>query len=216
MTATAREDPDLLAACSNGDEQALGALYDRYGKVAYGVALRVLRDSALAEDAVQDAFVSVWRQAATYDRTRGKASTWILTLVHRRAVDLVRRSCARIWRRSPRAPRHTARLQQRRFRDPVRPRACILTGTRRASPLSVPGNSTDCSASSALWSVLTHRDGLSVSRAAVVRRSERTCFTVRERRRTRRLPSAKRSERSEQSNTDLSGARSASLAASHL
>jgi hypothetical protein len=78
MTATAREDPDLLAACSNGDEQALGALYDRYGKVAYGVALRVLRDSALAEDAVQDAFVSVWRQAATYDRTRGKASTWIL------------------------------------------------------------------------------------------------------------------------------------------
>jgi RNA polymerase sigma-70 factor (ECF subfamily) len=91
MTATAREDPDLLAACSNGDEQALGALYDRYGKLAYGVALRVLRDSALAEDAVQDAFISVWRQAATYDQTRGKASTWILTLVHRRAVDLLRR-----------------------------------------------------------------------------------------------------------------------------
>jgi RNA polymerase sigma-70 factor, ECF subfamily len=52
---------------------------------------RVLHDSALAEDAVQDAFVSVWRQAGTYDPARGKASTWILTLVHRRAVDPVRR-----------------------------------------------------------------------------------------------------------------------------
>ena len=91
MTASTREDPDLLAACSNGDEQALGALYDRYAKRAYGVALHVLHDSALAEDAVQDAFVTVWRQAATYDPARGKASTWILTLVHRRAVDLVRR-----------------------------------------------------------------------------------------------------------------------------
>lgn len=91
MTNSTRDDPDLLAACSNGDEQALGSLYDRYGRRAYGVAVRILRDSALAEDAVQDAFLTVWRQAATYDRARGKVSTWILTLVHRRAVDLVRR-----------------------------------------------------------------------------------------------------------------------------
>jgi RNA polymerase sigma factor (sigma-70 family) len=91
VTASTRDDPDLLRACSNGDEQALGSLYDRYGKLAYGVALRVLRDPALAEDAVQEAFITVWRQAATYDRARGKTSTWILTLVHRRAVDLVRR-----------------------------------------------------------------------------------------------------------------------------
>lgn len=91
MTASTRDDPELLRACSNGDEQALGSLYDRYGKVAYGVALRVLRDPALAEDAVQEAFLGVWRQAATYDRARGTTSTWILTLVHRRAVDLVRR-----------------------------------------------------------------------------------------------------------------------------
>ena len=91
MTATTREDPDLVVACSNGDQHALGALYDRYGKRAYGLAFRVLRDSALAEEAVQDAFLTVWRQAAKYDRARGTASTWILTLVHRRAVDLVRR-----------------------------------------------------------------------------------------------------------------------------
>ena len=91
MPGSIPDDDDLLAACAEGDEQALGSLYDRYGKVAYGLALRVLRDPALAEDAVQEAFLTVWRQAARFDRSRGQASTWILTLVHRRAVDLVRR-----------------------------------------------------------------------------------------------------------------------------
>ena len=60
-------------------------------RVAYGLALRVLRDEALAEDAVQEAFLAVWRGAARFIPERAKASTWILTLVHRRAVDLVRR-----------------------------------------------------------------------------------------------------------------------------
>jgi RNA polymerase sigma factor (sigma-70 family) len=91
MTDSTRDDADLLEACSAGDEQALGCIYDRYGALAYGVALRVLRDAALAEDAVQEAFLVVWRQAAIYDPARGKAATWIVTLVHRRAVDLVRR-----------------------------------------------------------------------------------------------------------------------------
>jgi RNA polymerase sigma-70 factor (ECF subfamily) len=83
-------DDELLAACATGDEQALGSLYERFGRLAYGVALRVLRDVGLAEDAVQEAFLTVWRQAATFDRSRGNATTWILTIVHRRAVDLVR------------------------------------------------------------------------------------------------------------------------------
>ncbi len=91
MGASIPDEPELLTACAEGDEQALGLLYDRFGKVAYRLALRVLRDPALAEDAVQEAFLAVWRQAATFDPSRGKASTWILTLVHRRAVDLVRR-----------------------------------------------------------------------------------------------------------------------------
>jgi RNA polymerase sigma factor (sigma-70 family) len=85
-----RDDDDLLAACAEGDEQALGSLYDRFGKVAYRLALRVVRDASLAEDAVQEAFLAVWRQATSFDRSRAKASTWILMLVHRRAVDLVR------------------------------------------------------------------------------------------------------------------------------
>jgi RNA polymerase sigma-70 factor (ECF subfamily) len=84
-------DEALPALVARGDEQALAELYDRFGRVAYGVALRVLRDAALAEDAVQDAFMAVWRTAAGFDPDRGKASTWLLTLVHRRAVDVVRR-----------------------------------------------------------------------------------------------------------------------------
>ena len=84
-------DEAVLALVSRGDEAALGVLYDRFGKPAYRLALRILRDPALAEDAVQDAFLAVWRTAASYRPDRAMASTWLLTLVHRRAVDLVRR-----------------------------------------------------------------------------------------------------------------------------
>src|SRR6188768_3546605 len=84
-------DEALVALVARNDETALAELYDRVGRVAYGLAFRVLRDDRLAEDAVQEAFLQVWRSAATFRAERAKASTWILTLVHRRAVDLVRR-----------------------------------------------------------------------------------------------------------------------------
>ena len=84
-------DRSLLARVASGDESALGDLYDRFGRVAYGLALRVLRDERLAEDAVQEAFLAIWRQAGSFRPERAKAQTWVLTLVHRRAVDLVRR-----------------------------------------------------------------------------------------------------------------------------
>jgi RNA polymerase sigma-70 factor (ECF subfamily) len=84
-------DEALIALVARGDEDALGELYDRVGRIAYGLALRVLRDERLAEDAVQEGFLAVWRSAAGFRAERAKASTWILTLVHRRAVDLVRR-----------------------------------------------------------------------------------------------------------------------------
>jgi len=83
-------DEALVALVARGDDGALGELYDRYGRVAYGVALRVLRDATLAEDAVQEAFVALWRTAARFVPERARASTWLLTLVHRRAVDAVR------------------------------------------------------------------------------------------------------------------------------
>ena len=84
-------DEELLAAMARGDEPALAELYDRFGRIAYGLALRILRDPALAQDAVQDAFLGAWRTAAAFNPELGKASTWLLTMVHRRAVDLVRR-----------------------------------------------------------------------------------------------------------------------------
>jgi RNA polymerase sigma factor (sigma-70 family) len=84
-------DEALVALAARSEQSALAELYDRFGRPAYGLALRIVRDEALAEDAVQEAFLTLWRTAARYVPERGRASTWILTLVHRRAVDLVRR-----------------------------------------------------------------------------------------------------------------------------
>jgi RNA polymerase sigma factor (sigma-70 family) len=84
-------DEALVLLAARSQQSALAELYDRYGRPAYGLALRVLRDEALAEDAVQEAFLGVWRTASRFVPERGTARTWILTLVHRRAVDLVRR-----------------------------------------------------------------------------------------------------------------------------
>ena len=83
-------DEAVVALVARSDELALAELYDRFGRVAYGLALRVLRDDKLAEDAVQEGFLAAWRNADRFVPERGKASTWVLTLVHRRAVDLVR------------------------------------------------------------------------------------------------------------------------------
>ena len=84
-------DEALVALVARSSEDALTEVYDRFGGVAYGLALRIVRDRSLAEDVVQDAFLAVWRSAPRFVPERAKASTWILTLVHRRAVDLVRR-----------------------------------------------------------------------------------------------------------------------------
>jgi len=84
-------DEALVALVARSDETALAELFDRIGGIAYGLAFRVLRDESLAEDAVQEAFLGLWRTAGSFVPERAKASTWLLTLVHRRAVDLVRR-----------------------------------------------------------------------------------------------------------------------------
>jgi RNA polymerase sigma-70 factor (ECF subfamily) len=84
-------DEALLSLIASSDDEALGELYDRFGGVAYGLALRILRDEALAQDAVQEAFLTVWRTADRFLAERARAATWVLTIVHRRAVDLVRR-----------------------------------------------------------------------------------------------------------------------------
>ena len=88
-------DEQVLEAVGRGDDDALGVLYDRFGRLAFRLAFRIVRDRALAEDAVQEAFLAVWRSADAYKRERAKPSTWILTVVHRRAVDIVRREQSR-------------------------------------------------------------------------------------------------------------------------
>jgi RNA polymerase sigma factor (sigma-70 family) len=105
-------DEALVALAARADDSALAELYDRFGHVAYGLALRVVRDPALAEDAVQEAFLAVWRSAARFVPERAKASTWILTLVHRRAVDIVRREEPRRTEPLEAAPQPSANLTE--------------------------------------------------------------------------------------------------------
>jgi RNA polymerase sigma factor (sigma-70 family) len=105
-------DEALVALVARADDSALAELYDRLGHVAYGLALRVVRDPALAEDAVQEAFLAVWRSAARFVPERAKASTWILTFVHRRAVDIVRREEPRRTEPLEAAPHPSANLTE--------------------------------------------------------------------------------------------------------
>jgi RNA polymerase sigma-70 factor (ECF subfamily) len=73
------------------DQLALAELYERYQAVMYGLAVRITRDEALAQDAVQEAFVGVWRNAARYAAGRASLRTWLLSITHHRAIDLLRR-----------------------------------------------------------------------------------------------------------------------------
>ena len=84
-------DEAIVALAARSDETALAELYDRFGRAAYGLAFRVLRDASLAEDAVQEAFLDVWRRRDRFVPERAGAARWIFTFVHRRAVDVVRR-----------------------------------------------------------------------------------------------------------------------------
>jgi RNA polymerase sigma-70 factor (ECF subfamily) len=84
-------DAGLVAMIARGDRLAFAELYDRYGKAAYGLAQRVTRDPQLAEEVVQEVFLSIWRQAGKFNSQRGKPSTWLLSITHHKAVDIVRR-----------------------------------------------------------------------------------------------------------------------------
>ena len=84
-------DDILLQLVHLGNESALGALYDRYGKVAYSLAHRMLGDVHAAEDAVQEAFINIWRRAGSFSASRGTARTWIMAVVHHRSIDIGRK-----------------------------------------------------------------------------------------------------------------------------
>lgn len=85
-----QDDAAILRQIVARDPHSMELLYDRYGGVAYALALRVLRDPGAAEDVVQEAFFNIWRQGTSYDTARGTVRTWLLTVVHHRAIDRVR------------------------------------------------------------------------------------------------------------------------------
>jgi RNA polymerase sigma-70 factor (ECF subfamily) len=84
-------DRDALGRVADGQLEALEVLYDRYHTMAYSIAVRITADAALAEDVVQDAFLGAWRNAGRYVAGRGSVKTWLLSIVHHRAVDALRR-----------------------------------------------------------------------------------------------------------------------------
>jgi RNA polymerase sigma factor (sigma-70 family) len=91
---TAVEDAELLARVDRGDEAAIERIYERYGGACFALARRILDDSGLAEDVVQQVFLSLW-QGHSFDPTRGAVSTWLLSVTHHKAVDSVRREANR-------------------------------------------------------------------------------------------------------------------------
>ncbi len=84
-------DTRLMRQVAAGDRQALAELYDRFSGPLYATAVRILRDSAEAQDVVHDAFITLWEKAAAFERERGSAFSWAVTLVRNRAIDRIRR-----------------------------------------------------------------------------------------------------------------------------
>jgi RNA polymerase sigma factor (sigma-70 family) len=84
-------DDQLIELVAEKDADALEALYDRYGRAAYSLARRILTDGTLAQDVVQEVFLSLWRDARRFDAGRGTVATYLLSMTHHRAVDAVRR-----------------------------------------------------------------------------------------------------------------------------
>lgn len=104
---TASDHPSaLLRAVGRGDRAAFDALYDELAPGVFGLAVRLVRDPGLAEDVTQEAFIDVWRRAPRFDPARGSARTWVLTIAHRRAVDLIRQLESRRLRESQATAEH--------------------------------------------------------------------------------------------------------------
>lgn len=88
--ASSRTDEELIAALGRGDPEALGLLYDRYRRLAMAVAFRILNDTTAAEDALQDAFLQVWRNNSSFRPDRGSVKSWLLTIVRNASIDRLR------------------------------------------------------------------------------------------------------------------------------
>ncbi len=100
MDTRALADEDLVPLMSRGDARAFEAIYERHSGAAYSLAYRMVGTRASAEDVIQEAFLNLWRSGAHYDRGRGSVRTWILGIVHHRAIDALRRASVHSKRRS--------------------------------------------------------------------------------------------------------------------
>jgi RNA polymerase sigma factor (sigma-70 family) len=94
MSAAALEDAALIKLVNEGDETALETLYRRYGGACYALARRILDDSQLAEDVVQQVFTALWRGSG-FDIRRGAVSTWLMSVTHHKSIDVLRREAPR-------------------------------------------------------------------------------------------------------------------------
>jgi len=119
-------DGELVELVAQKDAGALEVLYERYGRAAYSLARRILTEETLAQDVVQEVFLSLWRDARRFDAGRGTVATYLLSMTHHRAVDVVRREeNLRRWRTSDEGLELEA--------DPkVRVEDEVLTSERRA------------------------------------------------------------------------------------
>jgi RNA polymerase sigma-70 factor (ECF subfamily) len=100
MDVRALADEDLVPLMARGDARAFEAIYERHGGAAYSLAYRMTGSRSAAEDVTQEAFLNLWRSGAHYDRARGSVRTWILGIVHHRAIDALRRTSVHARRRS--------------------------------------------------------------------------------------------------------------------
>jgi RNA polymerase sigma-70 factor, ECF subfamily len=91
------EDADLARRLKARDETAVGELYDRYGRLAYTLIYRIVRDKWVAEDLVQESFLRVWNRAHAFDAERGSLGPWILTVARNQALDYIRSVQGRVW-----------------------------------------------------------------------------------------------------------------------
>src|SRR3954449_1272603 len=100
MDVRALADEDLIPLMARGEARAFEAIYERHAGAAYSLAYRMVGARAAAEDVTQEAFLNLWRSGAHFDRARGSVRTWVLGIVHHRAIDALRRASVHSRRRS--------------------------------------------------------------------------------------------------------------------
>ena len=93
-------DEELMQAVQGGDPEAFETIYDRHAGAAFSLAYRIVGTRSAAEDATQDAFLSIWRSRVRYQRDRGSVRSWILGIVHNRTIDALRRNQVHATRRA--------------------------------------------------------------------------------------------------------------------